>query len=136
MSRFILITVFLSLIVLISGLTIVQAGDLNLQDAFKIDKGPLKDVVGGAGYNPENKDINVVIGQIITIALSFLGVVFLLLMIYGGYLWMTAHGNEEQVKKARNIIVAAAIGAVIVISAYAISYYVIYRLSESVLKYE
>ena len=61
------------------------------------------------------------IGTLINAALSFLGVLFLLLTIYGGYLWMTAAGNEEQINKAKKIITSALIGLIIVISAYIIT---------------
>ena len=50
-----------------------------------------------------------------------MGVVFLILMIYGGYLWMLARGNEQEVEKAKNIIQNALIGLVIVLAAYAIT---------------
>ncbi|OGF21054.1 hypothetical protein A2Y83_01835 [Candidatus Falkowbacteria bacterium RBG_13_39_14] len=62
-----------------------------------------------------------IIGQIIQIILSFLGVIFLVLMVYGGYLWMTGGGNEEQIAKAKNIMGAAVIGLIIVLAAYAIT---------------
>jgi hypothetical protein len=40
---------------------------------------------------------------------------------YGGFLWMTAQGNESQVEKAIGIIKAAVIGAVLTFSAFGIS---------------
>jgi RsiW-degrading membrane proteinase PrsW (M82 family) len=55
-------------------------------------------------------------------------VVFLILIIYGGILWMTAAGNEEKVKKAKELITEALIGLVIVLAAYAISYFVLNQL--------
>lgn len=61
------------------------------------------------------------IGKVISIGLAFLGVLFLLLMIYGGYIWMMARGNEQEVEKAKNIIIQALIGLIIVLSAYAIT---------------
>ena len=64
------------------------------------------------------------ISSILTSALSFLGVIFLLLMIYGGILWMTARGNEKNVEQAKSIIFDAIIGLVIVAAAYAITYFV------------
>ncbi|OIO07622.1 hypothetical protein COX68_00255 [Candidatus Falkowbacteria bacterium CG_4_10_14_0_2_um_filter_41_15] len=64
------------------------------------------------------------ISAIITVALSFLGVIFLLLMIFGGILWMTARGNEKNVDKAKSIIFDSIIGLVIVIAAYAVTYFV------------
>ena len=93
----------------------------------------------GAGARRGGYDINVkntpesIIAVIIQTALSFLGVVFLILAIYGGYLWMTARGNEEQTTKAKNTITAAIIGIVIVLSAYAISYLVISKLGAGTL---
>ena len=44
-----------------------------------------------------------------------MGVLFLILMIYGGWLWMTAQGKEEQVKKGKDIIIQASIGLLVVI---------------------
>ena len=60
-------------------------------------------------------------GQIIGALLSLVGVVFLILMIYGGITWMTAGGNEKQVKTAKDTITAAIGGLVVVLSAYAIT---------------
>jgi len=68
------------------------------------------------------------IGQIIKGALSLLGVIFMLLVIYGGFLWMTAAGNEEQITKAKNILKASIIGLIIVIGAYAIAFFVVNQI--------
>ncbi len=89
----------------------------------------------GAGYVTDDiKGPEQIISTIIQTALTFLGVVFLILAIYGGYLWMTARGNEEQLTKAKNTLTAAIIGLIIVIGAYAISYFVIERLSKGTLE--
>jgi hypothetical protein len=64
------------------------------------------------------------IGKIVGAALSFIGVIFFILMIYGGLLWMTAAGNDQQVEKAKDLIVAAIIGLVIVFAAYAITSFI------------
>lgn len=88
----------------------------------------------GAGYVTEDvTGPEEMIAAVIQTALSFLGVVFLLLIIYGGYLWMTARGNETQVEKAKNLLMAAVIGLIIVVSAYAISYFVMQKLGEGTL---
>lgn len=60
-------------------------------------------------------------GQIISVVLSFVGVLFFILMIYAGILWMTASGNEQQIGKAKSLLINAIIGIVIVFSAYAIT---------------
>lgn len=74
------------------------------------------------------------IAKIINVVLSTLGAVFLILMIYGGYFWMTASGEEQRVTKAKNLITAAIIGMIIVISAYVIAYFVVEQVSTGVLK--
>jgi len=61
------------------------------------------------------------IGKVLNIATTFLGVIFLGLMIYAGYLWMLARGNEQEVEKAKNIIIYAVIGLVAVLGAYSIT---------------
>ena len=66
--------------------------------------------------------------SIIKTVLSLLGFIFVVLIIYAGILWMTAGGKEEQVKKAGNIITRAVIGLVIVVLAYAITYFVFANL--------
>jgi lysylphosphatidylglycerol synthetase-like protein (DUF2156 family) len=85
-----------------------------------------------AGYETSDAEtIEKYISPIINIVLSVLGVVFLILTIYGGILWMTATGNEEKVKKAKELITQAIIGLIIVLSSYAISYFVLNQLTET-----
>ncbi len=88
----------------------------------------------GAGYNTETTP-DLFIAVIIKTLLSFLGVLFLILMIYGGFLWMTARGNEEQVTKSKNLIIAAIIGLIIVVTSYAISFFVIDALTKEALDF-
>jgi cbb3-type cytochrome oxidase subunit 3 len=63
-------------------------------------------------------------GQIIGAILSFIGVIFLVLIIYAGILWMTASGNDQQVDKAKKLIIAAIIGLIIILAAYAITAFI------------
>jgi len=64
-------------------------------------------------------------GDIIQLALSVLGVLFVVFMIYAGYLWLTAAGNEQKVAKAKRIIFQSIIGLVLVIAAYTITYFIV-----------
>ena len=73
-------------------------------------------------------DIRTIIANIIRIALGLLGIVVLVLMIYAGFLWMTAGGNEEQIEKAKKILKNAVIGLAIILMAYAIVAFVIRML--------
>ena len=63
-------------------------------------------------------------GEIIGLVLSFVGVLFLMLVIYAGILWMTAQGNEQKVTKAKDLLINAVVGLVIVFAAYAITAFV------------
>ncbi len=79
----------------------------------------------GFGEVPGNNvTISGIAGKLIGAVLAFIGVLFFGLMIYGGILWMTARGNEEQVTKAKDLITAAVIGLIIVLSAYAITSFI------------
>lgn len=99
----------------------VNAG--NLSNAF--DK-KLNDVTTQAGYSSGTNENTMLdtISMIIQVFLSLLGVVFLVLIIYGGYLWMMDQGNNDKMKKAQNLITAAVVGLIIVLLAYSISYFV------------
>lgn len=70
------------------------------------------------------KDAPTLVGQLIGVALSLLGILFLVLMIYGGFLWMTARGDGGQIDSAKGLMTAAVIGLIIVLSAYAITYFI------------
>lgn len=61
-----------------------------------------------------------IIGSIISVFLSVLGVIALCIVIYAGYLWMTAGGDAEKVGKAKKLMINAAIGLVIILSSFAI----------------
>lgn len=65
-----------------------------------------------------------IVATIIKTALTLLGILFVILMIYSGYQWMMAGGNEDAVKKAKSRIINAVIGLVIIIFAYSITAFV------------
>ncbi|RMD50431.1 hypothetical protein D6827_04035 [Candidatus Parcubacteria bacterium] len=69
------------------------------------------------------------IGKIINVFLSILGIVFLVLILYAGFLWMTAGGDGDKVDKAKKVMINATIGLVIVLSSYAISSFIINKLT-------
>lgn len=70
-------------------------------------------------------------GQVIGYALSMVGVLFFILVVYGGVLWMTARGDEDQVKRGRNTIIAAAVGMIIVLASYALTNFVLGALQQN-----
>lgn len=128
----IFLSVFIALFLFFSFNFCLAAG--NLKDAFDTNAGkPLNTTVSTAGYGT-SATAEGIIGLIITTALTFVGVIFLALTLYGGYIWMIARGNEQEVERAKNIIINSIIGLVVVIAAYAISWYVINALGNAALK--
>ncbi|MEK7557837.1 MAG: hypothetical protein AAB530_01360 [Patescibacteria group bacterium] len=79
-----------------------------------------------SGYGPKTyeKSVSGIIGKVVGAVLAFVGAIFLILVIYGGFMWMFARGNEAEVTKARDLIISAIIGLTIVLAAYAITKYV------------
>jgi hypothetical protein len=76
-------------------------------------------------------DIRLVVANIIRIALGLLGIIALVLIVYAGYLWMTAGGNEEQIADAKKFLINTAIGLAIILSAYAIVSFIISKLTDA-----
>ena len=72
--------------------------------------------------------LSATIAEVIKIVLSFLGVIFIILIIYAGFMWMTSAGNEEKITKAKKTMVAAVIGVAIILLAYAITTFVMESL--------
>lgn len=83
----------------------------------------LNDAAGAAGLK-KSGSVAGLTGKIIGVVLSLVGIAFFLLMLYGGFLWMTARGDEAQAKKARDIIIDAVIGIIIVAAAGIITSFV------------
>lgn len=71
------------------------------------------------------------IGKLIKGALSIAGVIFFAYIVWAGYLWMTAHGEEEKITQAKKMISGGVIGLVIVLAAYAITIFVTSKLTAS-----
>jgi len=65
--------------------------------------------------------LSVKAGQAIGLVLSFIGVLFLVLMIYAGITWMTSQGNEQKISKAKSLIMDSIIGIIIVFAAYVLT---------------
>ena len=129
--------IFLVLIILFSCCLFFNLNNFVLAQsaAEQFNKG-LKNTGDKAGYpetDPAKADATITntVAKIISAVLMLVGVIFLLLMIYGGYKWMMARGNQEEVTKAKNIIIASIIGLIIVLAAYAITFF----MMENVLFY-
>lgn len=78
----------------------------------------------GMGIKAEtinNSNLSVIIGKIVGTGLAFLGVVFFVLILYAGLGWILSMGNEEKIKQSKDMIIAAILGLIVVLGAYAIT---------------
>ena len=83
-----------------------------------------------AGFSTQ--DVKVVIQNIIKIILGFLGIITIIIILYGGFLWMTSFGEEDKIDRSKKLISAGVIGLVIVLASYAISAFVINSLTGAI----
>ena len=93
--------------------------------------GGLTNAVAGTDLEGNTPNLPKAIGQIIQIFLGFLGVIAVVLIIYAGFMWMTAGGDTAKVDKARKYIINAIIGIVIIMASYIIASYVIEQVSST-----
>jgi len=114
------------LVVLLLGLVLLPG--FCLAEGF-LDEA--KSELGGFQKNMGAVDtpLTSIIGRIVNVILGLLGVILLFIVLYAGFLWMTAGGNEETVGKAKKWMLNGVIGLIIVLLAYAIANFVIVKLS-------
>lgn len=101
-----------------------------IDDANDSGKAFLQSTVNAGTGLADKGDITQVITTIFKGVLAMTGFIFFILMIYGGYVWMSSQGNEEQVTKGRNTVIAAVIGIAIIVSGYAVTTFVTKALTK------
>lgn len=85
----------------------------------------------GAATGLGNKDIRVTVASIIRTAMGLLGIVAVVIILIGGFKWMTAGGSEEGADEGKKYIFSGIIGLAIILSAYALATYVINSLIQA-----
>lgn len=114
---------FLSIAPLVNTINVAFAeGSSEPTNTEQIEAG-LNTLGKTAGYKVEGVDENSLaeqIGRYVGVFLSILGIIFIILVIYAGYNWMTAMGDAAKADKAKEILWRAVIGLIIVIGSYAV----------------
>ena len=86
------------------------------------------DLMGEYGFerssSGEPMPLKLFVLLVINYILGFLGILFILLIIYGGYYWMFSGGNEQKIETAKKILLNATIGVVIVLLSASITHFV------------
>jgi amino acid transporter len=103
----------------------VQAGLLNRDLTNKIINDTNKFAQPSFDTNPYPGSF---VASLIKAFLGILGIIFIILIIYAGYNWLTAGGEEEKVRKAKDTIKRAVIGLIIIAASYAITAFVFKNL--------
>lgn len=80
---------------------------------------------------PEPQPPEYVIANLIYVALGVVGLILIILIIYGGWLWGSARGNEERVTQAQNLIRNAVIGVIIIFSSFFITTFIVYKIGQA-----
>lgn len=66
----------------------------------------------------------------INIFLGVLALIAVVILLYGGFTWMTSNGNEEKIERAKKILKNGGIGLVIIFASWAIVLYIFGLLAE------
>lgn len=92
----------------------------------------LTGVESGAGLDHKVAEPQFIVANLVQVALSLVGIVLIILIIYGGYRWGTARGNESQVDDARGLIRDAIIGLIVIFAAFFITTFVVRVIGNAV----
>lgn len=98
---------------LLIGPPALAAGNFGLSDAAR-----------SAGLSTSGT-LPSLIGNIIKVALGFVGTIFLLLTLFAGFKWMTARGDAKAIDEAKKMITGAVTGILLIAAAYAITSFVL-----------
>lgn len=101
------------------------------QASTKVELENQLDLAGSKAWGnpPGETGMAEIVQYVISAFLGLLGIIFLVLIIYSGFNWMTAQGDEEKVTLAKDTLSRAVIGLIIIIAAYSITYFVFSSLS-------
>ncbi|OGY44696.1 MAG: hypothetical protein A3J62_01145 [Candidatus Buchananbacteria bacterium RIFCSPHIGHO2_02_FULL_38_8] len=125
-------------LIILTALLTINFSLITITQASTFDQifGGFKNTGVNAGYQTTGTgapkyEFNVAWAKYANGLLNIIAVLFLIFVIYGGWLWMTAHGNEEQVAKAKKMIVQSVVAIGIIFFARLMVEFILYWLGES-----
>lgn len=81
--------------------------------------------IGEATGLGDTQDPRIIAANVIRVLLGFLGIIAVVIILFGGFKWMTAGGNDEKVGEARKLMTQGIIGLVIILAAWGIASFVV-----------
>ncbi|MBU1164517.1 hypothetical protein KKA15_03075 [Patescibacteria group bacterium] len=118
--------VYLCLTLLIPAVVFASPSDDNYGLDTTVDTGGVTEFAG------KESDLSKMAGQFINYVLGIVGTIFFLVILIGGYRWMTAGGSEEKVGAAKKIIVQGIFGMLAIFLAYALAFAIIQALTTAI----
>ena len=117
---------FISILCLLTILILPQI--TSATSGVDVVTGSLEETAQQAELGSQPTDLSSLIGTVINYLFGLLGVIFLLVVLAGGLRWMTAGGNEEKVKKGKELANWGINGIIVIFLAYALVYVVLAAL--------
>ncbi len=122
---------FKKTIILAALLSILSIVFFTLPVLAQVQDYGLKITADFAGLPTSDASPITIVSRIVNVILGFLGVLFIILILYGGFMWMTSSGNEEKITKAKNIIGNSVVGLAIVLTSLAISLFIFKNIKKA-----
>ena len=66
------------------------------------------------------QDFGALVTRIVNFALGFVGLIAFVMLVIGGFWFLTAAGNDDQATKGRKTIIYAIIGIIVILLSYSI----------------
>ena len=134
----VLASLFLSLALLAGGVGVANAQLKGTEGGGNIFTDKAKTYFSGVYDTSSGKSLDqtlpAAVGAIIGAVLGLVGVILLVIMVYAGFLWLTAGGNDDQVAHAKQLIKNGVIGMAITLSAFVITRFVVDQLTGALSK--
>ncbi|MCC6563686.1 hypothetical protein IT087_02230 [Candidatus Uhrbacteria bacterium] len=112
----------------------LAAGSLTFQPTvvFAQDTGAIGglDAVGGT-VKLASTDPRIIAARVINVVLGLLGIIMVTIILYAGFQWMTSGGDAGKIEEAKMRIRTAVIGLIIILSAYALTAFIVRALTEA-----
>lgn len=97
--------------------------------AQEVNQLGLENAAGNIGLAGGN--LTLMIARIIRAFFGLLGIVAVGLIVWAGFVWMTAGGNEEKVGQAKKMIINATIGLAVILLSFAIASFIVSSLTDA-----
>lgn len=78
-----------------------------------------------AGVKLGTRDLKGSVMGIINLLMGFLGIIAIIIILVGGFKYMTAMGSDDKIGEAKKLIIAGIVGLCIILGSYSIAYFVV-----------